>query len=149
MTEQEETIGAGSMWCSCDCARVMQRSPALSRHYLGHGVRYSPDSVGGVDAVEALAVGELVAYQSTSRHPYVGTTWQGAVLTRLRGRLRAQVAFACGRVTTVQRFPIKTVSKEGNWSEEFQRVKFLDQPSFLFELPRRLDPVNQPAATQP
>ena len=52
-------------------------------------------------------------------------------------------------VTTVQRFPIKTVSKEGNWSEEFQRVKFLDQPSFLFELPRRLDPVNQPAATQP
>jgi hypothetical protein len=48
-------------------------------------------------------------------------------------------------VTTVQRLPIKTVSKEGNWSEEFQRVKFLDQPSFLFELPRRLDPANQPA----
>lgn len=51
-------------------------------------------------------------------------------------------------VTTAQRFPVKTVSKEGNWSEEFQRLKFIEQSAFLFELPLRLDPVNPPADTQ-
>jgi hypothetical protein len=51
-------------------------------------------------------------------------------------------------ITTVQRFPVKTVSKEGNWSEEFQRLMFVKQSEFLFELPLRLDPVNPPAETQ-
>jgi hypothetical protein len=51
-------------------------------------------------------------------------------------------------VTKVQRFPLKTVSKEGNWSEEFQRLIFTKQSSFLFELPRRLDWANPPAEIQ-
>jgi hypothetical protein len=52
-------------------------------------------------------------------------------------------------VTKVQRFPVKTVSKEGNWSEEFQRVIFTKQSPFLFELPRRLDWANPPTDLQP
>jgi hypothetical protein len=51
-------------------------------------------------------------------------------------------------VTKVQRFPVKTVSKEGNWSEEFQRLIFTKQSLFLFELPRRLDWANPPAEIQ-
>ena len=51
-------------------------------------------------------------------------------------------------VTTVQRFPLKTVSKQGKWSEEFRRVIFTEQSPFLFELPRRLDNANPSAATQ-
>lgn len=47
-------------------------------------------------------------------------------------------------VTKVQRFPVKTVSKEGSWSEEFQRLIFTEQSPFLFELPRRLDRANPP-----
>lgn len=52
-------------------------------------------------------------------------------------------------VTKVQRFPIKTVSKQGEWSEEFRRVVFTEQSPFLFELPQRLDPANPPANMQP
>jgi len=51
-------------------------------------------------------------------------------------------------VTKAQRFPLKTVSKEGNWSEEFRRLIFTEQSPFLFELPRRLDWANPPAETQ-
>ena len=51
-------------------------------------------------------------------------------------------------VTKVQRFPVKTVSKEGSWSEEFQRLIFTKQSPFLFELPQRLDRANTPAETQ-
>ncbi len=50
-------------------------------------------------------------------------------------------------VTKVQRFPVKTVSKQGQWSEEFRHVRFTTQSPFLFELPRRLDPANPPAET--
>jgi hypothetical protein len=50
-------------------------------------------------------------------------------------------------VTKVQRFPVKTVSKEGNWSEEYRRLVFTEQSPFLFELPRRLDRANQPVET--
>ncbi len=52
-------------------------------------------------------------------------------------------------VTKAQRFPLKTVSKQGEWSEEFRRVIFTEQSPFLFELPRRLDPANPPANRQP
>jgi hypothetical protein len=52
-------------------------------------------------------------------------------------------------VTKVQRFPLKTVSKQGEWSEEFRRVIFTEQSPFLFELPRRLDPATPPANMQP
>ncbi len=52
-------------------------------------------------------------------------------------------------VTKVQRFPMKTVSKQGEWSEEFRRLIFTEQSRFLFELPHRLDPVNPPANMQP
>jgi len=52
-------------------------------------------------------------------------------------------------VTKAQRFPLKTVSKQGEWSEEFRRVIFTEQSPFLFELPRRLDPATPPANMQP
>jgi|CXWL01.1.fsa_nt_gi hypothetical protein len=51
-------------------------------------------------------------------------------------------------VTKVQRFPVKTVSKQGKWSEEFRHVIFTEQSPFLFELPQRLDRANPPAKTQ-
>ncbi|MHC9062605.1 hypothetical protein ACYX34_07945 [Nitrospira sp. CMX1] len=52
-------------------------------------------------------------------------------------------------VTKVQRFPMKTVSKQGEWSEEFRRLIFTEQSRFLFELPQRLDPASPPANMQP
>jgi hypothetical protein len=52
-------------------------------------------------------------------------------------------------VTKVQRFPVKTVSKQGKWSEEFRRLIFTEQSPFLFELPRRLDRANPPMEVQP
>ena len=51
-------------------------------------------------------------------------------------------------VTKVQRFPVKTVSKQGQWSEEFRHVVFTTQSLYLFELPRRLDWANPTAETQ-
>ncbi len=51
-------------------------------------------------------------------------------------------------VTKAERFPLKTVSKQGTWSEEFHRVIFTDQSPFLFELPRRLDPANPSASVE-
>jgi hypothetical protein len=51
-------------------------------------------------------------------------------------------------VTKVQRFPVKTVSKQGKWSEEFRHVIFTKQSPFLFELPQRLDLANPTAETQ-
>lgn len=48
-------------------------------------------------------------------------------------------------VTKAERFPVKTVSKEGNWSEEYQRLIFTEQTPLLFELPQRLDRANPPA----
>ena len=50
-------------------------------------------------------------------------------------------------VTKAQRFPLKTVSKQGKWSEEFRRPIFTEQSLFLFELPRWLDNAN-PIGTQ-
>ena len=51
-------------------------------------------------------------------------------------------------VTKVQRFPVKTVSKQGKWSEEFRHLIFTEQSLFLFELPQRLDRANTPVGTQ-
>lgn len=51
-------------------------------------------------------------------------------------------------VTKAERFPLKTVSKQGKWSEEFRRLIFTQQSPFLFELPRRLDNANPSAGTQ-
>jgi hypothetical protein len=51
-------------------------------------------------------------------------------------------------VTKVQRFPVKTVSKQGQWSEEFRHVVFTKQSPFLFELPRRLEWANPSTETQ-
>ena len=51
-------------------------------------------------------------------------------------------------VTKGQRFPVKTVSKQGTWSEEFRHLIFTEQSPFLFELPQRLDRANQPVETQ-
>ena len=50
-------------------------------------------------------------------------------------------------VTKVQRFPVKTVSKQGKWSEEFRHLIFTEQSPYLFELPQRLDRANQPMET--
>ena len=52
-------------------------------------------------------------------------------------------------VTKAERVPLKTVRKEGTWSEKFRRVIFTEQSPFLFELPRRLDNANPSVATQP
>lgn len=51
-------------------------------------------------------------------------------------------------VTKVERFPVKTVSKEGDWSEEYRRLIFTEQSPLLFELPQRLDRANPPANIQ-
>jgi hypothetical protein len=51
-------------------------------------------------------------------------------------------------VTKAERFPLKTVSKQGKWSEEFRRLIFTEQSPFLFELPRRLDNANPSADMQ-
>lgn len=51
-------------------------------------------------------------------------------------------------VTKAERFPLKTVSKQGKWSEEFRRLIFTKQSPLLFELPQRLDPADQSAGTQ-
>jgi hypothetical protein len=51
-------------------------------------------------------------------------------------------------VTKGQRFPVKTVSKQGTWSEEFRHLIFTEQSPFLFELPQRLDRANSPVETQ-
>lgn len=52
-------------------------------------------------------------------------------------------------VTKVQRFPLKTVSKQGQWSEEFRRVVFTEQSPYLFELPQRFDPAAPSGHMQP
>lgn len=52
-------------------------------------------------------------------------------------------------VTKQERFPIKTVSKQGHWSAEYRHLIFTKQSSFLFELPQRLDPVGPPTTGQP
>jgi hypothetical protein len=52
-------------------------------------------------------------------------------------------------VTKAHRFPLKTVSKQGQWSEEFRRVVFTEQSPYLFELPRRFDPAAPPTTMQP
>lgn len=51
-------------------------------------------------------------------------------------------------ITTAQRFPVKTISKEDNWSEEYQRLMFIEQSMFLFELPLRFDPLDRSAKIQ-
>ncbi len=51
-------------------------------------------------------------------------------------------------VTKVERFPVKTVSREGDWSEEYRRLIFTEQSPLLFELPQRLDRANPPANIQ-
>lgn len=51
-------------------------------------------------------------------------------------------------VTKGQRFPVKTVSKQGTWSEEFRHLIFTEQSPFLFELPQRLDRANPPVKMQ-
>jgi hypothetical protein len=51
-------------------------------------------------------------------------------------------------VTKVQRFPVKTVSKQGKWSEEFRHLIFTEQSPFFFELPQRLDRANRLVETQ-
>ncbi len=52
-------------------------------------------------------------------------------------------------VTKTQRFPLKTVSKQGQWSEEFSRVVFTEQSPYLFELPQRFDPANPSGNMKP
>ena len=52
-------------------------------------------------------------------------------------------------VTKAERVPLKTVRKQGTWSEKFRRVIFTEQSPFLFELPRRLDNANPLVARQP
>jgi hypothetical protein len=48
-------------------------------------------------------------------------------------------------VTQVQRFPIKTVSKRGDWAVEYRNVVFAKQSSLFFETPRGYVPANPQA----
>lgn len=47
-------------------------------------------------------------------------------------------------VTKSQRFPVKTVSKTGAWSEEYRHLVFTEQTPLLFEVPQRIDRANPP-----
>lgn len=51
-------------------------------------------------------------------------------------------------ITKTERFPLKTVSKQGTWSEEFRRLIFTEQSPLLFELPQRLDPAHRSTRPQ-
>ncbi len=48
-------------------------------------------------------------------------------------------------VTQAQRFPIKTVSKRGDWSVEYRHVVFAKQSSLFFETPRGYIQANPPS----
>ncbi|MCC6965988.1 MAG: hypothetical protein IT391_06860 [Nitrospira sp.] len=47
-------------------------------------------------------------------------------------------------VTVAEHFPLKTVSKQGDWSVEYRRVVFTEQSALIFELPQRFDRGNPP-----
>lgn len=83
---------------------------------------------------------ELVGDETLNGHP----TELFEVTVAERGETRQYYRW----VTKAERFPLKTVSKQGKWSEEFRRVIFTEQSPFLFELPRRLDNANPSADTQ-
>ena len=51
-------------------------------------------------------------------------------------------------ITKAERFPVKTVGKEGEWSEEYRHLIFTDQSPLLFELPQRMDRANPPVGSQ-
>ena len=48
-------------------------------------------------------------------------------------------------VTRAQRFPIKTVSKKGDWSLEYRHVVFTKQSGLFFETPRGYVQANPPS----
>ena len=73
----------------------------------------------------------------------IDRTVPGIAVASVVPRLRAAL-----REMTEKWFPVKTVSKQGKWSEEFRHVIFTTQSPFLFELPRRLDWANPSAETQ-
>ena len=83
---------------------------------------------------------ELVGEQTL--HGYLTELFDVAVAER--GETRRYYQW----VTKVERFPVKTVSKEGDWSEEYRRLIFTEQSPLLFELPQRLDRANPPANIQ-
>ncbi|HEX7765482.1 MAG TPA: hypothetical protein VF443_02130 [Nitrospira sp.] len=80
---------------------------------------------------------ELVGEQTLQGYP----TELFDVAVAERGGIRRYYQW----VTKVERFPVKTVSKEGDWSEEYRRLIFTEQSPLLFELPQRLDRANPPA----
>jgi hypothetical protein len=47
-------------------------------------------------------------------------------------------------ITKIERFPVKTVSRDGDWSEEYRHLIFTEQSPLLFELPQRLDRASPP-----
>lgn len=80
---------------------------------------------------------ELVGEQVLNGYP----TELFDVAVTQRGEIRHYYRW----VTTAERFPVKTVSKEGEWSEEYRHLIFTEQTPLLFELPQRLDRANPPA----
>lgn len=89
------------------------------------------------DHMEGEQSRELVGEQALNGH----ATELFDVAVVERGALRHYYRW----VTKAERFPVKTVSKEGNWSEEYRRLIFTEQSPLLFELPQRLDRANPPA----
>jgi hypothetical protein len=92
------------------------------------------------EAMEGELSRELVGDEMLNGYP----TELFEVTVEERGNTRQYYQW----VTKVQRFPVKTVSKQGQWSEEYRHVRFTTQSPFLFELPRRLDSANPRAETQ-
>ncbi len=80
---------------------------------------------------------ELVGEQVLNGYP----TELFDVAVTQRGEIRHYYRW----ITKVERFPVKTVSKEGEWSEEYRHLIFTEQTPLLFELPQRLDRANPPA----
>ncbi len=83
---------------------------------------------------------ELVGEQMLNGYP----TELFDVVVRQRGELKHYYRW----ITKAERFPVKTVSKEGAWSEEYRHLVFTEQSPLLFELPQRLDRANPPANLQ-
>ena len=82
---------------------------------------------------------EFVGDQTLNGHP---TELFEVTVVAAKGERRQYYRW----VTKAERFPLKTVSKQGQWSEEFRRPIFTEQSPFLFELPRTLYNAN-PAST--
>jgi hypothetical protein len=121
--------------------RVDRRS---AWHILSKRRQYAEVPIG---EEHRLSVGE--AMEGERSREFIGDQILNGYLTELfevtvaeKGGIRQYYQW----VTKKERFPMKTVSKQGSWSEEYRHLRFTEQSPFLFELPHRIDPVSPPTA---